>query len=325
MTRHELVEQLILVNGIRLRAMVGGRGPLVVCVHGFPESWYSWRHQLNPLLRAGFSVCALDVRGYGKSDRPAAVSAYAMRELVADVCGVIETLSPGKPAILVGHDWGAPIVWSTALAMPEKVRAVAGLSVPPLPIGTRPLDEVLHERYTQRGRFHYQVYFAREGVAEQEFEADIRANLRRLYYSASGDAAPGSWSNKPFGARLLDNIEDPVTFPPWLSAADIDYYVGEFERSGLRGPLNRYRNSRADFEFLDPLRDRKIEQPSLYIGGTRDLVLSLIPGGDPLAAMQQRATDVRGAHLLDGCGHWTQQERPAEVTALLLEFLGRRD
>ena len=145
-------------NGIRLRAVVEGTGPLVVFVHGFPESWYSWRHQMAPVVAAGFTACALDVRGYGGSDKPHAVEAYDMETLVADVAGVIDALSPDRNAILVGHDWGAPIVWSTALTRPDRVRAVAGLSVPYLGIPTVPMIDIFDAVFTKRGLFFYQVY-----------------------------------------------------------------------------------------------------------------------------------------------------------------------
>jgi pimeloyl-ACP methyl ester carboxylesterase len=313
--------QLIAVNGLRLRAAIVGSGPLIVLVHGFPESWYSWRHQIGPLAMQGYQVCAIDVRGYGGSDRPTAVSAYDMQSLIADVAGLIRVLSPSRPAILIGHDWGAPIVWTTALLLPQYVCAVAGLSVPYMGVPPKPLNEILEERYTQRRRFHYQVYFSEEGVAEEELEADVRSALLRIYYTASGDAPSGLWSKKSFGARLLDGVEDPDRLPAWLTAQDLDYLVGEFSRSGFRGPLNRYRNYKRDFAFLDAHRHRKIGQPSFYIGGTRDLVLAMIPNEDPTAALREHATDLRGVHLLEGCGHWTQQERPEEVTTLLLGWL----
>jgi pimeloyl-ACP methyl ester carboxylesterase len=308
-------------NGVRLRAAIAGSGPLIVLVHGFPESWYSWRHQIGALAAQGYRVCAIDVRGYGGSDRPHPVIAYDMQALVADTICVVHALSPDRPAILIGHDWGAPIVWTTALLHPNQVRAVAGLSVPYMGVPAKPLNVILDERFTQHSRFHYQVYFEAEGLAETEFEADVRSALLRIYYSASGDAPSGSWSKKAFGARLLDGVESPNRLPSWLTNADLDYLAGEFAGSGFRGPLNRYRNYERDFAFLDPHRHRKIEQPSFYIGGTRDLVLSMIPNQDPGSVLREHATDVRGVNLIDGCGHWTQQERPDQVNALLLGWL----
>lgn len=307
---------------ITLRAVIQGAGPLVVLVHGFPESWYSWRHQLGPIAAAGFTACAIDVRGYGGSDKPAPVEAYAMERMVEDVAGVIETLSPKGPAVLVGHDWGAPIVWNTALVRPDRVRAVAGLSVPYLGVPHRSFREVYEETFTQKGRFFYQHYFQAEGVAEAEMEADARGALRRFYYAISGDAPDGAWpKDKTTAHPLLHGLVDPDPFPAWLGAADIDYYVGEFERSGFRGPLNRYRNHDRDFAYLSQFKGRKIEQPSLFIGGERDLVLSMLGRGDLVQMMRAEMTDLRGADILPGCGHWTQQERPAEVNERLIPWL----
>ncbi len=175
--------RMIDTNGIKLRAAIEGEGPLVVMVHGFPESWYSWRHQMGPLAAAGFTACAIDVRGYGGSDKPHAVEAYSMEDITADVAGVIDALSPGKPAVLIGHDWGAPIVWHTAVLHPNKVRAVAGLSVPYFALPPMPLDRIFKAMFTDQGKFFYMAYFQDEGVAEAEFEADVRGALRQLYFA----------------------------------------------------------------------------------------------------------------------------------------------
>lgn len=308
-------------NGITLRAAVAGEGPLVLMVHGFPESWYSWRHQIGPIAQAGFTACAIDVRGYGGSDKPSEVADYSLERITADVAAVVQALSPDGTAVLIGHDWGAPIVWNTALAHPQRVRAVAGLSVPWT--GVPPvcfLDAVL-AAYTAKGRFFYQVYFQDEGVAEAEMQADVRGALRRFYYAISGDAPDGSWPQKAHGARLLDGLIDPDPFPAWLSTADEDYFVAEFEASGFRGPLNRYRNHRRDFAWQQTMRDRTITQPALFIGGDRDLVLKMIPGVDMIARMAPHLPGLRGAHLLPGIGHWTQQEAPEAVNRLLLDWL----
>jgi pimeloyl-ACP methyl ester carboxylesterase len=303
--------------------VVRGQGPLVVLVHGFPESWYSWRHQLGPIAEAGFTACAIDVRGYGGSDKPRPVEAYDMEQMIGDVAAVIEALSPDGQAILIGHDWGAPIVWNTALTRPDRVRAVCGLSVPYLGVATRSFREVFEEVFTARGRFFYQAYFQAEGVAEAELEANPRDSLRRFYYAISGDAPDGAWpTDKPVDAKLLDRLADPNPFPAWLSEHDLDYYAGEFERSGFRGPLNRYRNHDRDFAYLSGFAGRKIEQPALFIGGERDLVLSMLGRGDLVSLMRNAVCDLRGADILPGCGHWTQQERPAEVNARLLDWLG---
>ena len=314
--------RLLQLDEVRLRAAVRGKGPLVVMVHGFPESWFSWRHQMSPLAEAGFTACAIDVRGYGGSDKPSAIADYSMERMIGDVIGVIETLSPDKRAILVGHDWGAPIVWNSALIRPDRVRAVCGLSVPYLGQATRPFTETFDEIFTKRGRFFYQAYFQKVGEPEAEAEANPRDFLRKFYYALSGDAPDGTWpTNKTSQQRLLDGLVDPDPFPAWLTPQALDYYVGEFERSGFHGPISRYRNHERDFAYLRAYSTRKIDQPALFIGGRRDLAFNMLGRGDPIATMRQHVTDLRGADVLEGCGHWTQQERPAEVSARLIPWL----
>ena len=309
-------------NGIQLRAVVEGSGPLVLMVHGFPEGWFSWRHQIGVIAAAGFTACAIDVRGYGGSDKPPAVADYSLAQIAADLAGVIEHLSPEGTAVLVGHDWGAPIVWNTALTRPDRVRAVAGLSVPWTGVPTACFLDVVKAAFTAKGRFFYQVYFQDEGVAEAELEADVRGALRKFYYALSGDAPAGTWpADKRHGATLLDRLPDPQPFPAWLSAADLDCFVADFEASGFRGPLNRYRNHQRDFDWQQGFKHQRIEQPALFIGGERDLVLKMIPGVKPVDLMAPHLPALRGAHVLPGIGHWTQQEAPTAVNALLLGWL----
>jgi len=312
----------VTLPGIRLRAAIQGSGPLVVMVHGFPESWFSWRHQIRPIAEAGFTACAIDVRGYGGSDKPEEIADYAMERMVGDVAGVIEALSPGQRAVVLGHDWGAPIVWNSALIRPDRVRAVGALSVPYLGVGTRSFRAVFDEIFTQRGRFFYQAYFQKAGEPEAEAEANPRDFLRKFYYAISGDAPDGTWPmDKTADQKLLDGLVDPAVFPSWLTPAELDYYVGEFEHSGFFGPISRYRNHERDFEYLGQFADRKIEQPAFFVSGTRDLAFNMLGRGDPIATMRQHVTDLRVADVLEGCGHWTQQERPAEVNARLIPWL----
>ncbi len=310
--------RFIETNGIALRAAVMGDGPLVVMVHGFPESWYSWRHQMAPLAAAGFTACAIDVRGYGGSDRPHAVEAYDLKQITADIAGIIDALSPGVPAVLIGHDWGAPLVWNTALMHADKVRAVAGLSVPYTPVGDRPYLEISRRVFTDRNRFFYQLYFQEEGKAEEEIEADVRSFIRKIYFAWSGDGTFDQ--NKPADAPLLDTLIDPDPFPDWLSEADIDYYVSEFERTGVRGALNRYRNNERDWSLQRPYADKKIEQPALFIVGERDPTLTMF-NLDIVARMEASMADLRGVHTIPGIGHWTQQEAPDAVTGHLIDWL----
>lgn len=310
------------VGELSLRCAVEGSGPLVVFVHGFPESWYSWRHQLGPVAAAGYTACAIDVRGYGGSDKPQPVAAYAMERIVGDLLGLARALQPDRPAILVGHDWGAPIVWNSAFTHPESFSAVAGLSVPFSGAPARPFTDIFREHFTSKGRFFYQEYFQEPGVAEAEAEADPRGFVERMMYSISGDVPPGNYWDKPLGATFLAGLPDPRPVP-WLGAEDLDYYAGEFTRSGFRGPLGRYRNHERDYEWLKQWAGKRIEQPCLFIGGSRDPATTLFGAvADPVAMMRMFAPRVEG-HVLEGVGHWTQQERPAEVNALLLDWLDR--
>jgi len=299
-----------------------GTAPLAIMVHGFPESWYSWRHQLRPVAAAGYTACAIDVRGYGGSDKPHPVAAYTLQNIAADLIRLADALAPDSRVVLIGHDWGAPIVWNTAFTNPERISAVAGLSVPFAGAPLRPFTEVFREHFTSQGRFFYQEFFQEPGVAEAEAEADPRDFVARMMYSISGDVPPGDYWSKPLGATFLEGLPDPQPVP-WLTEADLDYYEGEFRNSGFRGPLNRYRNHERDYEWLKPWQGKQLEQPCLSIGGTRDPATSLFGAvADPVAMMRMFAPKVEG-HVLEGVGHWTQQERPAEVNALLIDWLKR--
>ncbi|MGD9332369.1 MAG: alpha/beta hydrolase [Desulfobacterales bacterium] len=308
-------------NGINVRAAVEGEGPLVIMVHGWPELWYSWRHQIRPVAQAGFKVVAPDVRGYGGSDQPDPVAAYDMIEMTADVVGLIDALGEDQ-AILVGHDWGAPICWNTAALHPERVAAVAGLSVPYFQRGAVSAIELWKQLY--EGKFFYQLYFQEEGVAEAELEADVRTTLRKIYYLASGDltvADSQALLTKGPEDPFLDGLRDPDPFPAWLTEADLDYFVEAFTGSGFRGSLNRYRAQQRDWEILPQLSELTVDQPSCFIAGALDFVRFFVPGLDLFDNPGQHCTDFRGANLIDGKGHWIQQEAPVQVNRALLNFL----
>ena len=308
------------VGELSLRCAIEGSGPLAIMVHGFPESWYSWRHQLGPLAEAGFTACAIDVRGYGGSDKPRPIEAYAMERIVGDLVGLRNALSPDQPAILIGHDWGAPIVWNSALTHPEHFRAVAGLSVPFAGVPSRPFTEIFHEHFTSQGKFFYQEYFQEPGVAEAEAEKDPRDWVARMMYSISGDVPEGNYWEKPYGATFLEGLPDPQPVE-WLTEEDLDYYEGEFRQSGFRGPLNRYRNHQADFQWLQNWNGKRIEQDALFIGGTRDPATFLFGAiADPVALVKMFAPQSEG-HVLEGVGHWTQQERPDAGNRLLIDWI----
>jgi pimeloyl-ACP methyl ester carboxylesterase len=308
------------VNGIRLHAVEAGDGPLVLLVHGFPESWYSYRHQLPALAAAGYHAVAVDVRGYGRSSAPAAIDAYRMTQHVADNVALVQALGASE-AVVVGHDWGAPIAWNSALLRPDIFRAVAGLSVPYSPAGQSPPTHAF--RAMGGPEEFYIEYFQQPGRAEAELEADVRQWLLGFYFTASGDApspAPGATvATIPYGAKMRDRFHYPGAMPAWLTDEDLDVYAGEFERTGFTGGLNRYRNVDRDWEDLRLFRDRPIEVPALFVGGDRDG-----PTVWGKAAIDRFPTTLPKLHksiILSGCGHWTQQERPDEVNQALLEFL----
>jgi pimeloyl-ACP methyl ester carboxylesterase len=308
-------------GGVRLRTVVEGTGPLCVLVHGWPESCYSWRHQIDPLVAAGYRVAVPDVRGYGGSDKPEAIEAYDMISLTDAVVALIDALGE-QQASLIGHDWGAPIVWVTAIRHPKRVRAVAGLSVPHLGRSKQPVIEIFRERYA--GRFFYQLYFQEPGVAEQELDADPARSIRVIYYNSSGDVPDAQrtfGANRPEDSKMLDGLIDPDPLPAWLTEEDVAYYAEQFRKSGFRGGLNRYRVQERDHALLPELGTRTIDQPAFFIAGERDPVLSFAPGIRLTDRMDRWYTDLRGKLLIPGAGHWVQQERPKEVNEALLGFL----
>jgi pimeloyl-ACP methyl ester carboxylesterase len=308
---------------IKLRVAVAGEGPLLLCVHGWPELWYSWRHQMRYFSERGYTVAAMDVRGYGGSSKPEEISAYAMRELAADVAAVARALSP-DPVILFGHDWGAPIVWNTALMHPDAVRAVAGLSVPYRPAGDVMALALWEALYPDR--FFYQLYFQQEQEPEAELSADCRRALRKIYYTLSGDAPRDEWlKRKPRNASLLDGLADPDPFPAWMSEEDLETYVEAFQAGGFRGPINRYRAQVLDFEELTEYRNAMVRQPACFIAGEKDPVRHFVPGSDLFADVGSACADFRGATLIPGMGHWIQQEAPEPTNLALERFLAGLD
>ena len=318
MVMSTLEHRFVTANGIRHHVVEQGRGPLVLLVHGFPEGWHSWRHQLAALSDAGYRAVAYDVRGYGQTDAPADVAAYRMRPLVADAAGLVEALGEER-AVVVGHDWGAAIAWHCALLRADRFRAVAAMSI--VYEGRPPAPPIATFRKRFEGRFFYMLYFQEPGVAEAELEADVRRSLRLVLYSESGEAAAGkSSTDKPAGAKLLDGMVDPPMLPGWLGEADLDAYAADFARHGFRGPLNRYRCMDADWEDLTELSGAKVSIPALFVAGALDVSLKL-RGPDAIARMRAAVPDLRDALVLPGAGHWIQQERPAETNAALISFL----
>ncbi|MCX4445012.1 alpha/beta fold hydrolase [Streptomyces sp. NBC_01789] len=304
----------------RLHVVEQGSGPLVLLVHGFPESWYSWRHQLPALAAAGYRAAAIDVRGYGRSSKPTALDAYRMLDLVEDNVAVVHALGE-ESAVVVGHDWGSNIASASALLHPEVFRAVGLLSVPyATPGGPRPTD--IFGRIGGPEQEFYVSYFQEPGRAEAEIEPDVRGWLAGLYAALSADTMPAEGEPDPHfvarGGRLCDRFP-AGPLPSWLSEEDLDVFAGEFERTGLAGALNRYRNMDRDWEDLAPHRGAPIEQPSLFIGGTRDASTTWM--SDAIDAYPTTLPRLSASHLLEDCGHWVQQERPDEVNSLLTDWL----
>ncbi len=310
------------INGIQMRIAEQGSGPLVLFCHGWPESWYSWRHQLTALAAAGYRTVAPDMRGYGGTEAPPHIEQYTMLHLVGDMVELVKALGE-KQAVIVGHDWGAPVAWTSALLRPDVFRAVAGMSVPFTPPGRIDLLSALE---SQGVTTFYMQYFQAPGVAEAELEHDIEASLRRIYFSGSGDGPerPTFGVLEP-GAGVLGNTVDPLsagnTLPAWLPREDLAYYAGEFKRAGFRGGLNWYRNLRRSTELLMPWRGCIIRQPSLFIAGERDNVLRFPASKAQIEAYPRTLPGLRGSHILPGAGHWIQRERVDAVNALLLTFL----
>jgi pimeloyl-ACP methyl ester carboxylesterase len=315
----ELEHKFVETNGIRMHYVQAGKGPLVILCHGFPESWYSWRHQITALAEAGYQIVAPDQRGYGQTTAPQAIEAYSILHLVGDIVGLANAIGASAP-VIVGHDWGAPVAWHCAILRPDRFRACALLSVPYRP--RAPIKpSVIWTAIEGADQTFYQHYFQEPGRAEADFEADVRAGMKKMLYGASGDAPVGVRFEHlfPRGKRPLEMIEAPAKLPAWLTEADLDFFTGEFKRAGLRGGLNWYRNIDRNWELTAFLDGAKLRQPSMFAAGEHDVVLRMVPGALELVDSEMPAC--RGKTVLPGAGHWIQQEHPAEINRLLLEFL----
>jgi pimeloyl-ACP methyl ester carboxylesterase len=307
------------VNGIRMRVAQQGVGPLVIFCHGWPESWYSWRHQLAALSAAGYRAVAPDMRGYGGTEAPAEIDRYTQLHLVGDMVDLVKAMGESQ-AVIVGHDWGAPVAWNAAMLRPDIFRAVVGMSVPFAPPGrVEFLDALARQGVTN----FYMQYFQAPGVAEAELEHDTEASLRRILFSGSGDAPGQVLFGTLRGKGILGNTVDPPTLPHWLTPADIAYLAGEFRQAGFRGGLNWYRAIARSWELLAPWRGCVVHQPSMFIAGALDDVLKFPTSQPQIDHFARTLPGLRGSHVLAGAGHWVQQERPKQVNELLLRFLQR--
>lgn len=314
-----VTQRRVATNGIELNIAEAGEGPLVLLLHGFPESWYSWRHQFAPLAAAGYRVVAPDMRGYGKSDKPPNITDYVQTEVIKDIIGLIPALGY-ETAVVIGHDWGAPTAWATALFHPDKVRAVGGLSVPFMP--RSPVQPMAMMREMFKGQFFYQLYFQEPGVAEAEFEKDMYTALRKFLIMAAGETDLTKLTPKTEDDDLLTSLPYPETLPKWLTDADLDFYVSEFKTSGMRGPINYYRNHDLHWQQTEGA-PMEIHQPAMFIAGTADGVVMMAAAA--IEMMPHFVKDLRINRMIPGIGHWTQQEAPEAVNQTILEFLHNID
>jgi pimeloyl-ACP methyl ester carboxylesterase len=261
----------------------------VVLLHGFPELWYSWRHQIPALAGGGLRVIAPDLRGYGRSDKPQDIEEYDIHHLVADQVGLLDVLGLEK-AVFVGHDWGGIIVWMVAVMHPGRVERVVSLNVPYRGGPGFPPTEIL--RQMDDRRFSYVLFFQEPGRAETYFEADLPGRLKSTYQTIAAN-------------------------PDFLTQGELQVYVDAFREGGMTGPLNFYRNVDRNCETTQHLAGRSIDCHSLIVMAEKDPILR------PKTAdgMERLVPNLR-RELIRDCGHWTQQEKPQEVNRLLLDFLG---
>jgi len=318
--RHRQIQ----VGDLSMHVAEAGEGPLVLLCHGFPECWYSWRHQLVALAEAGYHAVAPDMRGYGRTEAPAPVEAYTILHLVGDMVGLLDALGE-KKAVVVGHDWGSVVAWTSALLRPDRFRAVVGMSVPFFP--RLPIKPTTMMKAMAGERFFYILYFQEPGRAEAELDPRAREMMRGMLFTASGSIDQKHLRRMmelPKTAKFLDGIVQPDALPAWLSQEDLDVYVAEFERTGFRGGLNWYRNFDRNWELLAPFADLRIAVPALFVGGLRDAVVTgpeLSGEGPSVQALASYCDDLRAKVLIEGAGHWNQQEAPEKTNAALLDFL----
>ncbi len=310
----EFAHRFVDTNRIRMHYAEAGAGPHVLMCHGFPESWYSWRHQIRALAEAGFHAIAPDLRGYGQTDRPKEIEAYDIFQLTGDLVGLVNALG-GEAVVIAGHDWGALITQCAALFRPDLFRAVVLMSVPFMPRG--PISPSEWEKRTYPGKIFYQQIFRTPG-SEKIFEADVHGSIIRALYSASGEPPPEErW--QPVMDPGAAVIPPALKKPSFVTDADIDFFTAEFERTGFAGGLNYYRNVDRDWALTPFLDGARLRQPTLFIAGDRDAVIEF--WREAFDAMEENVPNLTKKILLPGAGHWTQQERPAEVNRLMIEFL----
>ncbi|MCF2523620.1 alpha/beta hydrolase [Bradyrhizobium sp. G127] len=306
-----LSSRLISANGIEIFVTEQGSGPLVLLCHGWPELSHSWRHQLPAIAAAGFHVVAPDMRGFGRTSAPESVESYSIFDLVGDMVALVAELGETK-AIIVGHDWGAPVAWHAALFRPDIFTAVGGLSVaPPWRGHERPMETLAKSGITN---FYWQ-YFQKPGVAEAEFERDVDYTMRAISFGVDDSL----YLREGFG--FLGNPAIERKLPDWIGPADHAHVVETYRRTGFRGGLNWYRNIDRNWDLTAPWHGAQIHQPAIFIAGAKDSVVTSILGGKRVTEMHRVLPNLKRKLIIEGAGHWIQQERRDEVNAALIEFL----
>ncbi len=300
--------EFIRSNGIRMAVYGGGDGPPLVLCHGFPELAYSWRHQLEPLVAAGYQVLIPDQRGYGATDKPSAVTDYDIDHLTGDLTGLLDHYGHER-AVFIGHDWGAIVVWNLAMLHPTRVAGVVNLSVPFMQRGEREWVEFWEANL---GGDFYIVHFNRQpGVADAAFARNPKNLLRNLYRTEFWNAPPRKARPGMAMINLVDDTEAPGRL--MMSETELDRFAEAFAKGGFTGPINWYRNFTRNWHRLAGVPQR-VDVPALMIHGRYDMV----PASDRL---KEFVPNVEVATL--ECGHWIQQERPTETNALILDWLKR--
>ena len=312
--------------GVDIDIIDSGPGPehTVVLLHGFPETSYSWRHQLEPLITAGLRVIVPDQRGYGGSSRPDDTARYRADHLTGDIAAILDDAEVER-AVVVGHDWGAIVAWHMAQLHPERCTSVIAASVPwtPWPM---PPTELL--RAVHGDDFFYILHFQEPRIAESEMREDVRRFLLSIIWAAAAEGhatrdtspvpARGTTVTEAFEHQSGGRRSGP---PPWLSEADLEVYVDQFERSGFNGPVDWYRNFDTNHELTAPLGATPITMPTFFVAGSLDPVVH--GRGDYLARMDTDLVDHRATVLIPEAGHWIQQEAPAEFNRVLLDFIAQ--
>ena len=310
----EIRHHNVRTNGITMHVAEAGEGFPVVMLHGWPELWFSWRHQIHALADAGFRAIAPDMRGYGGTDAPADPAQYTMKILCADIAGLLDALGIEK-AVFIGHDWGGAVLWQMGLRYPERVERLIGLNTPYGPGGgNTPTSIALRDFHGLTDATFYMRYFQTD-AAQQEFEADIRTNLRKIFmpYTRSEDFTTFMKVGGD-GSGAYKNITRQDTF---LTDEELEVYATAFEKTGIRGGLNWYRGGDLNIHETDAPKGPLITGiPSMMVTAGKDTILK----PEMAAAMTALVPGIRMEHIED-CMHWTQQERPAEVNALILDFL----